>query len=312
MADGETAAGRRSKRDSGLDGLLLVDKEPDWTSHDVVAKVRGLTGQRKIGHTGTLDPAATGLLVLCLGQATRLVRYMSAASKTYLGLIQLGIETETDDAEGKETAQSTVPRLTQAGLDEVASRFTGSIQQAPPAFSAVKVGGERAYALARKGKPQKLAAREVEVHRLELRPSDWPDRLRIEVDCGAGTYIRSLARDIGRELGCGAHLARLRRTTVGGFPVEAALPIGALEALCGAGRLGEALLPFDEGVVKMKAAIVTEAHATELADGRVVVLDEPSNATGTARIFLTDGSLVGLGRVDEAGRLVPERMFRGR
>lgn len=310
MPDSAATGGRRSKRDSGLDGLLLVDKEPGWTSHDVVAKVRGLSGQRKIGHTGTLDPAATGLLVLCLGQATRLVEYMSAASKTYTGVIQLGVDTETDDADGEETARGTVPNLNQADLDAVATRFMGRIEQAPPAFSAVKVGGQRAYELARRGKPQKLAAREVEVHRLALRAGEGAGRLRVEVECGAGTYIRSLARDIGRELGCGAHLARLRRTSVGGFPVEAALPVGALGALCGDGRLDDALLPFDEGVMGMEAAIVTGEHARELADGRLVALDGTVGATGTARIFSADGGLVGLGHVDETGRLAPDKMFR--
>jgi tRNA pseudouridine55 synthase len=301
---------RRSKRDSGLDGIILVDKEPNWTSHDVVAKLRGLSGQRKIGHTGTLDPAATGLLILCMGQATRLVEYMTAASKTYVGSIQLGIETDTDDAEGKETARSRVPTLTQARLDEVAARFKGLIQQVPPAFSAVKVDGQRAYSAARRGERLDLKAREVEIHRIALRPEDGPDSLRIEVDCGSGTYIRSLARDIGVLLGCGAHLARLRRTSIDRFPVEAALPIGALEALAGEDRLDEAILPFDEGLGALDASLVTTEHAVALLDGRAVAPIGASIPSESTRILGPDGRLVGLGNVDSEGLLTPVKMFR--
>ena len=234
---------------------------------------------------------------------------MTAASKTYVGLIQLGVETDTDDAEGKETAERPVPRIAQRELDQLASRFSGTISQVPPAYSAVKVDGRRAYAAARKGETLQLKAREVVVHSISLQPANGHSCLRIEVDCGAGTYIRSLARDIGRDLGCGAHLTRLRRTAVGRFPLEASLPIGALAALSESGRLSDALLPFDEGLGELDAALVSDATAADLSEGRVV---EPPGAAGSenTRIFSPEGRLVGLGRVDARGRLVPVKMFR--
>ena len=175
---------RRRKGDSGLTGILLIDKEPGWTSHDVVARSRRLTGQRRIGHTGALDPMATGLLVLCLGRATRLVEYMMASEKAYEGEIALGQETDTDDAEGAPTASGEVP-AGDLDLDGIARRFTGEIMQTPPAYSAVKVEGRRAYALAREGETPELRPRPVRVTSLGLERTA-PDRLRVDVHCGPG------------------------------------------------------------------------------------------------------------------------------
>jgi tRNA pseudouridine55 synthase len=198
---------------------LLVDKPSGWTSHDVVAKVRGLSRQRQIGHTGTLDPMATGLLVLCLGRATRLVEYMVGHDKAYTGIIQLGASTTTDDAEGEVTERAPVPALTADDQRRVAAAFTGRIEQVPPAYSAVKVAGQRAYAVARKGGAVSLGARPVTVYEMALE-LEGSDRLRIEVRCSSGTYVRSLARDMGVALGTLGHLAALRRKSVGGFGVE--------------------------------------------------------------------------------------------
>ena len=196
---------RRRKGDSGLTGVLLIDKEPGWTSHDVVARARRLTGQRRIGHTGALDPMATGLLVLCLGRATRLVEYMMPSEKAYEGEIALGQEMDTDDAEGAPTRAGELPEGA-IDLDALARQFTGEIMQTPPAYSAVKVDGRRAYALAREGETPELKPRPVRVSTLRLERLA-PDRLRVNVSCGPGMYVRSLARDIGRAIGCGAHLA---------------------------------------------------------------------------------------------------------
>ncbi len=301
---------RRRKGDSGLTGVLLIDKEPGWTSHDVVARARRLTGQRRIGHTGALDPMATGLLVLCLGRATRLVEYMMPGEKAYEGEIALGQETDTDDAEGQPTRSAPVP----AGvidLDAIARRFTGEIMQTPPAFSAVKVEGQRAYALARKGESPELQPRPVNVTALRLERIA-PDRLRVDVRCGAGMYVRSLARDIGRAVGCGAHLASLRRTGSGPFHVRDAVPVEALGAFAGAGKLEEVVRAADEGVGGSAAAILTTSHAEQIRNGQVAWTRGGFLQPATlARLYGADGSFVGVGEVDVPGRVRALKVVAG-
>ena len=293
---------RRRKGDSGLTGVLLIDKEPGWTSHDVVARSRRLTGQRRIGHTGALDPMATGLLVLCLGPATRLVEYMMAGEKAYQGEISLGQETNTDDAEGEPTRAGDVPDG-EIDLDALARGFTGEIMQTPPAFSAVKVEGRRAYALARKGEAPELRPRPVRVSSLALERTA-PDRLRVEVRCGPGMYVRSLARDVGRAIGCGAHLASLRRVGSGPFHVREAVPVESLGAFVEAGKLDEVVRPADEGVAESAAAILTASHAEQLRNGQLAWTRGGFLRPATlARLYSADGSFVGVGQVDEPGRV---------
>ena len=301
---------RRRKGDSGLTGVLLIDKEPGWTSHDVVARSRRLTGQRRIGHTGALDPMATGLLVLCLGRATRLVEYMMPGEKAYEGEIALGQETDTDDAEGRPTRSAPVPEGA-IDLDSIARRFTGEIMQTPPAYSAVKVEGRRAYALAREGEEPELQPRPVSVTALSLeRIAD--DRLRVDVRCGAGMYVRSLARDIGRAIGCGAHLASLRRTGSGPFHVREAVPVEALGAFAGAGKLDEVVRPADEGVAGSAAAILTTSHAEQIRNGQVAWTRGGFLRPATlARLYGTDGSFVGVGEVDVPGRVRALKVVAG-
>lgn len=301
---------RRRKGDSGLTGVLLIDKEPGWTSHDVVARSRRLTGQRRIGHTGALDPMATGLLVLCLGRATRLVEYMMASEKAYEGEIALGQETDTDDAEGEPTASGEVP-AGDLDLDAIARRFTGEIMQTPPAYSAVKVEGRRAYALAREGETPELRPRPVRVTSLSLERTA-PDRLRVDVHCGPGMYVRSLARDIGRDIGCGAHLASLRRTGSGPFAVRDAVPVEALGAFAGAGKLDEVVRPADEGVAESAAAILTASHAEQLRSGQLAWTRGGFLRPATlARLYGADGSFVGVGEVDEPGRVRALKVVAG-
>ena len=303
---------KRRKGDSGLTGVLLIDKEPGWTSHDVVARSRRLTGQRRIGHTGALDPMATGLLVLCLGRATRLVEYMMPGEKAYEGEIALGQETDTDDAEGRPTRSGTVPAGgADLGLDAIARGFTGEIMQTPPAFSAVKVEGRRAYALAREGEAPDLPPRPVRVFALGLERTA-PDRLRVEVRCGPGMYVRSLARDVGRAIGCGAHLASLRRTASGPFHVREAVPVEALGAFAGAGKLDEVVRPADEGVAGSAAAILTADHAGQLRSGQVAWARGGFLRPATlARLYGADGSFVGVGQVDEPGRVRALKVVAG-
>jgi tRNA pseudouridine55 synthase len=219
----------RGKPGSGFDGLLLVDKEPGWTSHDVVARCRSILGQRRIGHAGTLDPDATGLLLVGLGRCTRLLRFLNPLPKTYHGEVVLGAATNTLDASGQTVATAPMEHVTPARVREAAARFVGDIDQVPPMVSAVKVGGRRLHALARQGVDVERPARRVSVHRLELTPTPDPSVYRIDVVCSSGTYVRVLAADLGTELGGVAHLRALRRTAIGPYRVEEARPMDQID-----------------------------------------------------------------------------------
>ncbi len=221
-------------------GLVVVDKPAGWTSHDVVARARGLAGTRKVGHAGTLDPMATGVLVLGVGSATRLLGHLALAGKTYRATIRLGVSTLTDDAEGEVTAGADTSAVTDAAIADAARTFVGTIAQVPSAVSAVKVDGRRSYARVRAGEQVDLAARTVTVDAFDL---GTPRRVRLgdavgtaaidveaEVRCSTGTYIRALARDLGTRLGVGGHLTALRRTSVGPFDVSVARTLEQLAA----------------------------------------------------------------------------------
>ncbi|RMI09766.1 tRNA pseudouridine(55) synthase TruB [Cellulomonas triticagri] len=230
----------RPRRPTAPDGLLVVDKPQGWTSHDVVAKARGLAGTRKVGHAGTLDPMATGVLVLGVGRATRLLTYVVGADKEYTATIRLGVATTTDDAEGEVLSRTAADAVARDALDAGVAALTGAIQQVPSAVSAIKVDGQRAYARVRAGEDVELAARPVTVSRFavhEVRPvpdADGTGVPALDVDvtvvCSSGTYIRALARDLGRGLGVGGHLTALRRTRVGGYPLGVARDLTALDA----------------------------------------------------------------------------------
>jgi len=207
-----------------MNGILLVDKPVGITSHDVVDLIRRAAGTRRVGHTGTLDPGATGLLVLCLGVATRLSEHLTGLDKVYEGAMRLGIVTDSYDLDGKVVAENPVPALTVGDIQRACDRFTGDIMQVPPMVSAVKVGGERLYKRARQGEVVERAPRQVTVHEFRVLSYEAPDA-QIRVKCTRGTYVRSLCHDVGQTLGCGATLASLRRTFVGQFSVEDALPV---------------------------------------------------------------------------------------
>jgi len=293
----------------GLDGILLVDKEQDWTSHDVVAKARSITGQRRIGHTGTLDPMATGLLVLCLGQATRLVEYMTRHDKQYQGEITLGVATSTDDTAGEVLTTCAPPKLDAAALRALERRFRGEILQRPPAFSAVKVHGQRAYAAAHKGAPLDIPERLVSVHELALAQAQ-PGVLSLRIHCGPGTYVRSIARDIGAVLGCGATLSSLRRLAVGSYSVESACNLGFLAQVAGEGRLENVLRAPDDGVLGHNAAIVSTENAARLRHGRTTQISDPGfRPASTARVYTTDGDFVAMADVTPGGQIHPVKVF---
>ncbi|MDQ2783693.1 MAG: tRNA pseudouridine(55) synthase TruB [Chloroflexota bacterium] len=213
-----------------LSGILVIDKPAGWTAHDVVARVRRLTGVRRVGHAGTLDPAATGVLPVCVGEATKVVEYLSAHGKVYLAAVLLGTSTDTDDLDGWVIEERDASNISREMIQARLSPFTGEITQIPPVYSAIHIGGQRAYALARAGQTVNVPARQVMIHRLTLvawaAPVAW-----LVVDCGAGTYIRALARDLGRALGCGATLARLIRLRSGPFCVCEAWSLDELAAL---------------------------------------------------------------------------------
>lgn len=230
-----------------MDGLLIVDKPSGCTSHDVVQRVRRLLGQRRVGHAGTLDPEATGVLLLTLGQATRFFPYLSGHDKSYEGTIRLGFATDTYDASGARTS----PEAEAAGLpggDAVAAAMKGlegELLQAPPPYSAKKVGGKPAYRLARAGLG--VALEPVRVRIGSFRPGEYaPPLLGFAVDCSAGTYVRSLAHDLGQRLGCGAHLRSLRRTASGPFSVESAITLAGLEAAAEEGRARGLIIPIEQ------------------------------------------------------------------
>jgi len=253
----------RRRTDPGIDGVAVIDKPAGWTSHDVVAKSRGIIGTRKIGHSGTLDPDATGVLVLGVGKATRLLRFMTELPKSYVGEIVFGVETNTLDASGEVTAVHEMSDVSDADVRQAALGLTGPIMQIPPMVSAVKIGGRRLHELAREGKEIDRPPRPVTIHRFDLDPlSDQPSVWRCEVDCSSGTYIRTLAADLGTALGGGAHLRNLRRTAVGGFTLADAHPMETPE-----------LLPIESAVRHLGSVTVTDEVAIEVGHGRVLPLE---------------------------------------
>lgn len=281
-------------------GLVIVDKPPGWTSHDVVAKLRKLAGTRKVGHGGTLDPMATGVLVAGIGKATRLLGRLTAADKAYTGTIRLGQATSTDDVEGEVISAAPARLLTAQALPEdavreAAAKLTGPISQVPPQVSAIQVGGERAYRMARAGQQVDLAAREVTVHSFEIRGirREVPGGvdLDVTVTCSSGTYIRSLARDLGAALAVGGHLTRLRRTRAGAYTEADARTLNQLAAEFQVIPLAEA------AAAAFPRRDVTSAEAERVAHGGA--LPATGAGPGPVAVFGPDGGFLAL--VAEAG-----------
>lgn len=234
----------RTPQPPPIDGILVVDKPRGKTSHDVVEAVRRMVGFRQIGHLGTLDPLATGVLVLALGRATRLARFYSGRRKRYTCAIRFGFATDTYDADGEALGPDSAPELDASQLQAHAAQFVGKIQQTPPPFSAKKIHGRPAHELARKHKPVKLEPAEVEVYEFRLAGVEGPVA-RFVVECGAGTYIRSLAHDLGKLHGAGAHLAEIVRTAVGEFTLDHAVPLAELAEDARAGKIAARVIPLE-------------------------------------------------------------------
>jgi tRNA pseudouridine55 synthase len=277
-----------------MDGVLVIDKPKGPTSFDVVRQVRSLLKVKKVGHTGTLDPMATGVLPLCLGEATKVAGYITESDKAYDAVVRLGAETDTQDAEGKVVAEAPVPPLTTARLEEVLGRFRGTFEQVPPMYSAVKVGGKRLYELARAGEEVERAARQVTVYELLLRDFS-ATHLTLSVRCSKGFFVRTLAYDVGRALGCGAHLEALRRTHSGPFTLDQALPlVEVVELVKQPEALARRLLPLAEALVDLPAVRVSEAEAERVSHG--VPLEAPQQP-GRVRVVGPTGALLAVAEV---------------
>ncbi len=281
-------------------GLLIIDKDAGWTSHDVVARVRRLIRQRQVGHAGTLDPMATGVLVLCLGQATRLAEYLQGHVKRYQATIRLGEATDTYDAEGQIIARCPVPPLSEEMLLAHLRPFQGTITQRPPAYSALKVAGVPAHRRVRRGEAIVLSPRQVVIYELNLLQWAPPD-LSLEIACSAGTYIRSLAHDLGQALGCGAHLVALRRTASGPFTLADAVSLSELEQQVAAGQL-KRVLPLPEAVRGMPRLTLTPAAAQATRFGQPTPGPD-AEADALAAGFDWTGKLIALLRFDARQRV---------
>ncbi len=289
-------------------GVLNVNKPKGMTSHDVVARIRRLTGQRKVGHAGTLDPMATGVLVVLLGKATRLSEYLMRGTKTYRAVVRLGVETETYDAEGKVVSMKPLPELDEAALNDVLSRFVGEIEQVPPVFSALKQGGVPMHRLARSGKDVKPEPRKVTIESLELESWDMPD-MTLRVVCSSGTYIRSLAHDLGEAIGCGAHLVALTRLASGEFVLEEAHSLDEIETAAEAGALARLILPMDFGIWWMPEVIFMGRERWQLLHGQPARAAKGEPAP-IARAYDAEGSFLAVVSFDDAtGTWHPRKVF---
>jgi tRNA pseudouridine55 synthase len=253
-----------------VNGVLVVNKPEGLTSHDVVARVRKLSHTRKVGHAGTLDPFATGVLVVCLGKATRIVEYFVGCDKEYVATMRLGIATDTQDLTGQTLATRPVPNLSTDELERVFSEFLGTNQQVPPMYSAKKVGGTRLYTLARQGKTVKRAARQITIHSIDILEAALPV-IRFRVSCSSGTYIRTLAHDVGEKLGCGAHLTALTRTRSGTFWLEETHPLDRLAAIADPGELARLLIPLDRALSFFSEVRLEEPLAENVTHGVCLV-----------------------------------------
>ena len=294
-----------------ISGLLLIDKPAGITSFDVVRRVRRALKVRKVGHLGTLDPFAKGLLPLALGEATKLAQFLLEEPKTYLATLTLGVETDTQDLTGRVTAES--DRLpSPEEVHQAATRFVGEIEQVPPSYSAVHHQGERLYKLARRGEAVEVPPRQVVIYRLEVMEAALP-QVTVRVECGKGTYIRTLAHDLGRVLGCGAHLVALTRLAVGAFRLEEALPLDLIEKRADLGDIHRRLIPLAQCLPRYQAVRVDRQEAWRLAQGQTLPWLEPGPAAGEKVRVVAEGSLVAVAAVRRQGAgqvLAPVRVFK--
>lgn len=307
-----TVTGKRPRtRFRSLDGLLLLDKPAGLSSNQAMQRARHIFRARKAGHTGSLDPLATGLLPICFGEATKIAGLLLGAGKAYTATAVLGVTTDTDDADGRVLRERSVPPLDDATIESALVPLRGGIEQRAPIYSALKQGGEPLYAKARRGEAIEAPLRNVVVHSLDLLARDAA-RVQLAVECGSGTYIRSLVRDLGEALGCGAHVEQLRRTWVDPFRQPRMFTLEALESLAAQGQdaLDAVLLPIEAGLADFARVDIDEAQARTLGYGQPVQpATRPEDSGTTVAVHDQCGRVLGIGRVDDAGWVHPQRLF---
>ena len=299
-----------------MDGILNINKPSGPTSHDIVARIRKATGIKRVGHAGTLDPLATGVLVVCLGNATRIVEYLMDWRKSYRANAVFGAETDTEDATGEVMRETDCSHLTREQLEAVLPRFTGEILQTPPMVSAVHHEGKRLYEIARAGKVVERAPRRIEISSLNLVdfvPGKRPSAI-LDVECSKGTYIRTLCADIGKALDCGGYMSALVRTAVGGFKVEDAVSLETIEQ----GPLGDFLIPIDQALSDMREVNVTEDGGNRIANGMMLSIEALSRSElpqiGIPVRIKSPSGLIAIGRLClSQGRVMlkPDKVFAG-
>lgn len=306
-------------RNLEMDGLIIVDKPAGLTSHDVVLKIRKWLKIKKAGHTGTLDPMATGVLIITLGQATRLFPYLSKMDKTYSGEIRLGQATDTYDAEGRPVGPLCDEYPSEDTLRLAMSEFEGEISQLPPPYSAKKINGQPAFKLAREGKTPELKPVKVNVYRFLLLDYQ-PPLVRFLVECSSGTYVRTLAHDLGQRVGCGAHLSQLRRLAVGTYTEQEAFSLDKIQELLASGHKERLIIPLDYLLPDYPAIYLDTQGEKIFSHGQIIELDRVSRVTlgrrsawkqFLYRVFSEKGRLLGLALFQPAGRIFqPELVFR--
>ncbi len=286
-----------------MNGIILIDKPQDWTSHDVVAKLRGILHERRIGHSGTLDPLATGLLVVFVGRATRAVEFAEADSKEYIAGLRLGLSTDTQDISGNVIAEcSDLPD--EGAVRRAVNSFIGDIEQIPPMYSAIKIGGKKLYELARKGQSVERAPRKITVSSIEIIGREGGDYL-LKIACSKGTYIRTLCNDIGASLGCGACMSSLRRVRAGAFSIEDAHSIDEVENAVNDGRVVDIMLPVDTLFSALPELKVSESAAKRLKTGNIIKI---SAHDCDYRVYSESGEFLLAGKA-ENGKLKTIKSF---
>ncbi|HUJ17309.1 MAG TPA: tRNA pseudouridine(55) synthase TruB [Nitrospirota bacterium] len=291
-----------------MEGILNVHKPSGITSHDVVQRVRRMLGERRVGHTGTLDPAATGVLVLCIGKATRIAQYLEAGEKEYQAVMRLGVTTDTFDADGRVVETRGYAPPDRSSLLQALKGFVGSALQTPPAYSAVKVGGVPSYKLARQGKALPLTPRQVTIRGIELVAYNDP-LLTVTVTCSKGVYIRTLCSDLGKQLGMGAHLLKLVRTRSGGFLISDALTLDQLDGLCREGGAEAVIIPMERALSDVPALTVSDDDADRITHGNGISRPVAFSGEGVlVRVHDQPGRFLALARV-RGGEIRPETVF---
>jgi tRNA pseudouridine55 synthase len=301
---------RRRPKGRDVSGILLLDKPVGMSSNTALQIVKRLYKASKAGHTGNLDPLATGLLPICFGEATKISSFLLDSDKRYIGTCKLGIRTSTADSEGEVLETRPVEKYTEQQVKQVLQRFIGQIDQVPPMYSAVKINGTPLYKLARQGKEIERKARRISIYQIELLRLEG-DELEIELHCSKGTYVRTLAEEIGAALGCGAHLSALRRTASGPFELQQAVTLPELEHLAEDGQeeLDSLLLPPEEALRDWPLVSLSDNSAYYVQQGQAVQVPR-APTSGWVRLQREDGEFLGIGQILEDGRVAPKRLFK--